>query len=347
MKLASPSGEVFVGTVEQFNELKTTNPNLYAKFIVSHNNDTDKLSQEEINEFTPEQMDVLFENNIISKDEYQKAKRFWRDCLIAFQTRLEVILEINRIIAMPRQLLRCESNLAKLFSMNLVTAEDCHFEIKRRNRVLNLFNKLTNQETKLIQQNHTINFTNFVVLSNVFKCNKNHHIEPIRATVNVLTPSGTIQNLHVSAGHCIECGIFFILESDYNRLSQLGVLLCRKLTRDVYVSNGDSIISGDEFNTESLLHQIGYNVNSQEGLTSEQRQNLLKLAIDNGLYSISGLLSFLDWLIARNKKVLNRDMSQAISKWTEDRFFVANYKNNTQRKVGVDAITVKNDDLPF
>ena len=95
------------------------------------------------------------------------------------------------------------------------------------------------------------------------------------------------------------------------------------------------------------MHQIGYNVNSQEGLTSEQRQNLLKLAIDNGLYSISGLLSFLDWLIARNKKVLNRDMSQAISKWTEDRFFVANYKNNTQRKVGVDAITVKNDDLPF
>ena len=106
----------------------------------------------------------------------------------------------------------------------------------------------------------------------------------------------------------------FILEADYNRLSQLGVLLCRKLTRDVYLSNGDAIINGDEFNTESLLHQIGYNVNSQDDLTAEQRQNLLKLAIDNNLYSISGLLSFLDWLIARNKKVSSRDMTQAISK---------------------------------
>ena len=125
------------------------------------------------------------------------------------------------------------------------------------------------------------------------------------------------------------------------------MLLCRKLTREVYESNGDAIINGDEFNTESLLHQIGYNVGSQENLTSGQRQNLLKLAIDNNLYSISGLLSFLDWLIARNKKVSNRDMSQAIEKWTEDRAFVANYQVDSQRKVKIDSVSVKDEDFFF
>ena len=115
----------------------------------------------------------------------------------------------------------------------------------------------------------------------------------------------------------------------------------------MYLRNGDNIINGEELNAESLLHQIGYNVKAKENLGTIQRQNLLKLAIDNNLYSISGLLSFLDWLIARNKKVLNRNMSSAIEKWSADREFIAKYQANEQRKVEVKSISAKNEDWDF
>lgn len=335
--------------MDMYEALKIIN-DLQKEGLLNNTNVTVRVPQDDLKEFSPEQLDILLKEDIISNDEYNNAKQFWHDCEVMFTTRMQIVLSTGKRIEFPFDLLRCAGDvdsISLLVQAGLITSDEYNRELNRRQKAINKFNELTNRNTIAPQQEGSIRFINFVVLSNVFKCNKNHHIDQIQATINILTPKGTVENHQVSAGYCVECGIYFILESDYNRLSQLGVLLCRKLTRDVYVSNGDSIISGDEFNTESLLHQIGYNVNSQEDLTSKQRQNLLKLAIDNDFYSISGLLSFLDWLIARNKKVLNRDMSQAISKWTEDRFFVANYKTNTQRKVGVDTITVKNNDLPF
>ncbi len=205
------------------------------------------------------------------------------------------------------------------------------------------YSSILSKEEKLCELIGTrqIEFKDFIVLSNVFKCNKNHTIEPIQANISMMTSSGTIEQLLVSAGYCQQCQIYFILESDYIQAKSKGILLCRQITRDAYERYGDEIFDGEKLNAESLLHQIGYNVNSQDNLTSSQRQNLLKLAIDNNLYSTSGLLSFLDWLIARNKKVSNRDMSQAIEKWSEDRYFVANYNSDSQRNVGVASISVK------
>lgn len=211
------------------------------------------------------------------------------------------------------------------------------------------YNELLTKEEKLAESMETrqIEFGDFIVLSNVFKCNKNHNIETVQANINIMTQAGTVERLLVSAGYCQQCQIYFILETDYIQAKNKGILLCRQITRDVYERYGDELFDGTKLNVESLLHQIGYNVNAQDNLTSKQRQNLLKLAIDNNLYSTSGLLSFLDWLITRNKKVSNRDMSQAISKWAEDRIFVANYKLDSQRKVEIASLTAPNSDLPF
>ena len=308
-----------------------------------------RLTQDQINEFSPDQLDVLLEKNIISAEDYLRAKAYREECEETFSTRMQFVLSTGKAIAFPFEALRIPDKVEDMLVMvqaNLISVDDYLREDERRKKTLAFFNDLIAPKPQP-QRDDAISFTNFVVLSNVFKCNKNHHIEQIQATVNILTPSGTVEPHQVSAGYCKECGIYFILETDYNSLTQIGVLLCRKLTREVYESNGDSIISGDEFNTESLLHQIGYNVSSSENLTAGQRQHLLGLAIDNNLYSISGLLSFLDWLIARNKKVSNRDMSQAIEKWTEDRAFVASYQIGSQRKVGMDSVTVKDEELIF
>lgn len=332
MKIKLVSGYDFEGSVEELKHLKATRPEL---FVVSKK----ILSQEEINEFSCDQLDELFKNGIITDDECSKAKQYLRDCYIECKTRIEVSLETNYYVKMPSHLLRMYDDLIPLVARQEITTDMYYSELERRAIIQNKYNQLLSNNYKpnsLI--NRTIFFANFVVLSNVFKCNKNHHIEQIQAIINILTPSGTITKHQITAGYCNECGIYFILQEDYYKLSQSGVLLCRKLEREVYEQKGDLITSGEEFNPESLLHQIGYNVNSQENLTFEQRQNLLKLAIDNNLYSVSGLLSFLDWLIARSKKVSSRDMSQAISKWKDDRDFVAHYEETEQRHVAIETI---------
>jgi hypothetical protein len=73
-------------------------------------------------------------------------------------------------------------------------------------------------------------------------------------------------------------------------------------------------------------------------LSSIQRREILCRVVDNGIYSISGICSHLDWLIWRNKKVSGRDMSAAISKWQEDRNFISQYNKSSQRNVNVSSV---------
>ena len=183
-----------------------------------------------------------------------------------------------------------------------------------------------------------IEFADFVVKTNVFKCNLNHAIEQIQAKINIMQPDGGIIEQCVSAGYCKECNCYFILQTDFERLRNYGVLLCQQITEEAYRKNGLSILNGDQLKPESLLHQSGYNVSAAEDLSSEQRHEILRRVVDNGLYSVSGICSHLDWLIARNNKITNRDMSSAISKWKEDRAFISSYSANTQRKVQVKSI---------
>ncbi len=306
------------------------------------------ISQEVVNDFSIEQLDVLFQKNLILKEQYESAQRFQRDCKVKLQTCIKIMMDTLREVEIPYEALRglTDKDLQNFVKANFITIHAFEYETNRRQKALLKFKELCNSSSSE-KNKQSINFADFVVLSNVFRCNKNHHIEQIQAQVAILTPSGEIENRQVGAGYCNECNIYFILETDFQYLSTFGILLCRKLTRDVYLRNGDDIINGEELNAESLLHQIGYNVNAKANLGTIQRQNLLKLAIDNSLYSISGLLSFLDWLIARNKKVSNRNMNSAIEKWSADRDFIAKYQADKQRKVEVKSISAKNEDWDF
>lgn len=188
---------------------------------------------------------------------------------------------------------------------------------------------------------HKIQFADFVVKGNIFRCNSNHSIEQVQAFVDVMTSNGEIVTEKVTAGYCRTCKCYFILEVDFNNLRGKGVLLCQLLTYDAYIKKGFAIMSGEELKPESLLHQSGYNVSASEDLSTQQRQEILKLVVDNGLYTVSGICSHLDWLISRNKKITNRDMSEAIAKWTEDRQFISSYKSESQRVVGINKIKSK------
>jgi len=207
--------------------------------------------------------------------------------------------------------------------------------LKKRNQEkierLSLKNNLNIHTTMYIE------FASVVVRCNVFMCSKNHEIEEILAKVDVIAPTGEIINAEISAGYCKECNVYFIFEYDYIRLHNQGVILCQIITQKTFETSNHKHLNTNHIKPESLLHQSGYNVNSTENLTSIQRQEILRRVIDAGLYSKSGLLSFLDWLISRSQNYTKNDMSLAINKWKSDREYIANYKTKEQR-----AITINN-----
>lgn len=185
---------------------------------------------------------------------------------------------------------------------------------------------------------HAINieFKSFVVLCYAFKCNKNHTINPITAVFDVLSSGGVISQAEVTAGFCKECNMFFLLENDFQELQKHGVILCRIISKKSY----EAMANPEEYDwkPESVLHQCGYNVNASNDLSTIQRQEILKRVIDHNLYSVSGLLSFLDWLIKKSENNLSKNMHYAIEKWKKDRAFVASYKKNLAPKVKVQEI---------
>ena len=157
-----------------------------------------------------------------------------------------------------------------------------------------------------------------------------------------MLPTGEIITETVTAGFCNNCKCYFILETDYNYIRNKGIILCQQITYETYCKKGIAILNGEELKPESLLYRCGYNVSASDNLTTKQRQEILSRVVDNGLYSISGICSHLDWLISRNKKVSTRDMSCAINKWEEDRLFISTYNSSANRIVGINTIRKRN-----
>ena len=201
----------------------------------------------------------------------------------------------------------------------------------------------TNKDEEVVSPKENIErkieFGDFIVRTYALKCVHNHEVQQIRAVIDIMNNEGKIETVTIPAAYCADCSCYFILEVDFQKVRQLGVLLCQQITEEVYKLRGDEIINGDSLKPESLLHQCGYNVSSNENLTIAQRREILRRVVDTGLYSISGLCSHLDWLISRNKKITNRDMSIAINKWEQDREYISKYSLEDKPIVKVKKIT--------
>lgn len=194
------------------------------------------------------------------------------------------------------------------------------------------------RDKESVRQKPRIGFTTFVVLCNSFYCCENHTVESVCAEIEIISPNGVTLNETISGGYCSDCDRYFLLESDYALLRKKGILLCQLVT--LSNSTNKHVLPNNSFDLspESVLHRSGYNVSMSNGLTTVQRQEILKRVIDSGIYTKSGLLSFLDWLISRTKKIKKKDMRVPIEKWTDDRNFISHYHSENERKVKVDII---------
>ena len=86
-----------------------------------------------------------------------------------------------------------------------------------------------------------------------------------------------------------------------------------------------------EFRTESILRQYGYNVNSQENISSYERKCLLYSIIRNGFIRKDKVIAFLHHHISLNGK--SKNMESAVKKWQEDISYVKTLKPPYKRPV--------------
>ena len=89
---------------------------------------------------------------------------------------------------------------------------------------------------------------------------------------------------------------------------------------------------------ESLLRQYGYNVNANEGLSSDRRKRILQILVDNHIMTKSEIVSYLKFFISQRKN--NSSMKIAVEKWNSDKAFIENYKIGSLQNYYVGSLKV-------
>ena len=165
-------------------------------------------------------------------------------------------------------------------------------------------------------------FKDFLTKVHVFHCTAGgHKLKDIRCRVRVMAKSGQISVYTIPGAYCETCDKYYILEDDYKRLKQKGVLICKVVEKEYWISPKKQNLN---LNEESLLHMMDYNVNAQTGLTKKQRWGILEMIVDEEVLTVTEIRSHLNWLIRRNRNNHNFDLAR--SKWQEDSNHLAEYK---------------------
>ena len=85
--------------------------------------------------------------------------------------------------------------------------------------------------------------------------------------------------------------------------------------------------------------QYGYTVSQEEGLSPMRRQKILAVLIDNEVLTKNDIIGYLDFFISQKKS--NHIFEKAISKWLDDREFVAEYKMGSYKEYFINGIHYK------
>ncbi len=182
--------------------------------------------------------------------------------------------------------------------------------------------------------------TQFITRVTVFKCTSGKHkVIDVRCSIKVMNQSGDVYNCMVPGAYCKECDRYFILEEDYRKLKEKGILMCKVVEQDFWIKQ-EKQIDYTSFKQESVLRLMGYNVNVLDNLTEIQRQKILMLIVDEGVLSVAEIRSYLQWLINRGNKTPR--LKNACLKWEADSEFIKQYGIEKRTVINADTIVARN-----
>ena len=180
-----------------------------------------------------------------------------------------------------------------------------------------------------------IEYNHFIIRTTLFRCCKNHSLEEVIGLLNIITPTGIKIIERIPCAYCKDCNCFYMLDSEYKRISAKGILLCQIITYEQYCTMG--VLDISKWSSESILKHNGYNVQATKNLSDEQRQVILQNIIDNKILSAHGIVSYINVFIAQKEGLSN--YRTAVMKWKKDKQFILNYDNERKRQIEIDKIS--------
>ena len=173
------------------------------------------------------------------------------------------------------------------------------------------------QDDSIVDKMH-IAVRDFVIRRSVFQCRGNgHKLRNIIAFVKIFNKEFKREEISVPAGYCPICDRYFIMESTYRAIKQRGKILCRVSDEKNYLNGGDDWdFDSSSMAQESILKQCGYTVAANSWVTEEMRRAILEAIIDEGVCSVSAVLSYLEMFV--NLKYGQSQYDDAVRKWESD-----------------------------
>jgi hypothetical protein len=167
--------------------------------------------------------------------------------------------------------------------------------------------------------------------------------ELVRATVPILKRIGGVKTIEFNAVYCKDCGVYYITESEFDRISESGRILCQLMSGKEYIEYKRNLKDSDYPNTmqiESTLHMFGYNVGQKDDYSDSYRQKILDSAISSGVVTRSDAIGLIKSLIHRNER--KRNFEYAVEKWRKDLAYLNNIDpvvyQQSRRLIGVKRI---------
>lgn len=131
----------------------------------------------------------------------------------------------------------------------------------------------------------------------------------------------------INVSYCNQCNKYYINSTSFNLYSQkYGMPLI-----ELYNSAGGGYGNYTTWSEESILHFLGYNVNSTDNLSDEERQRILTQAIEAGHINKPKVIVFLETMIRLNER--QEKKTNAVTKWRKDLKYISDYKLEKQRSV--------------
>lgn len=165
--------------------------------------------------------------------------------------------------------------------------------------------------------------------------NREHYITPVRGIVKLLNIDNSEINYEIYVGYCKSCNENYVFTRDYNEMLKVGTPLCTVYDNG---KEGHKKFTEFKFKSQSVLNAMGYSVDATSDLSKEERQSILKEALDKQLVTTHDLLSFLNWLIKTRETQVRMD--QAVEKWKIDYKFVSEYQKEKRDIVKINSIHV-------
>lgn len=203
--------------------------------------------------------------------------------------------------------------------------------------VTNLKELQSKNQIKTFKHDKNIVGITTIILSDNRKCtNCNHNIDDLDAIIRIARPDGRVLSYTIPAAYCKECDTYFVLKQDYKIAKAKGVILCPII--DMTKQGESKNKRKNLLSSESRIHQLGYNVQHNNGYTKEQRQLILANIIENTNISIYEVESCIIRPMTQHKTQPN--YADAVLSWQEDLEFIKNYRQNNFPKAIIDKIII-------